>query len=94
MSVEKATNKLSAYITIRGEIAHRVQHTEGVKKVICTKFRDFAERLVDKTDASVRQHIEPLTGRLFKLRPQLKHETFPRHNRVLQRRPLWLMSSC
>lgn len=57
MGAEDAKKKLDAYITIRGQIAHRVKHNEGVYKSWGTDFLAHVERLVEKSDAAVADHL-------------------------------------
>jgi len=57
MSVASAAEKLDEYVTIRGNIAHRTAHDEAVHKNWGTDFLRHAERLVEKSEAAVNDHL-------------------------------------
>jgi hypothetical protein len=62
MNSEDASSKLDYYITVRGNIAHRVSHDETVYKDWGTDYLAHVERLVNVTDQKVSSHIASLTG--------------------------------
>jgi ElaB/YqjD/DUF883 family membrane-anchored ribosome-binding protein len=62
MSATKSKNKLDKYVTIRGQIAHRVQHTQKVYKSWSTDYLAFVEKLVEKTDEAVKAHLQTQVG--------------------------------
>jgi hypothetical protein len=62
MTAEQAKEKLDRYIVVRGEIAHRVQHAESVRKSWSTDFLSHVQRLVEKTDAEVATFIDQTVG--------------------------------
>lgn len=62
MSSQQASEKLDNYITVRGNIAHRLTHDETVYKDWGTDYLSHVERLVSRTDEKVRGHIESLAG--------------------------------
>lgn len=63
MSADEAKKKLDDYITIRGQIAHRVKHDEGVYKSWGTDYLAHAERLVEKTDDAVATHLASVVAK-------------------------------
>ncbi len=62
ISATSAAKKLDSFITLRGQIAHRLKHDEAVYKSWGTTYLDHVEKLVEKTDDAVRNHIEDLVG--------------------------------
>ena len=60
MNSQQASEKLDEYIVVRGNIAHRTIHDENVYKSWGTDFLSHVERLVEKTDESVRRHVNSL----------------------------------
>ena len=62
MSTEKASEKLEEYMTIRGNIAHRVDHNEAVYKNWGTDFLNHVERMAEKTEQAVFNHLTKITG--------------------------------
>lgn len=63
MKAEDAADKLDHYITVRGQIAHRVKHDENVYKDWGTDYLQHVIRLVEKTDEAVRAHVESAVGK-------------------------------
>lgn len=63
MSADDAKKKLDEYITMRGQIAHRVKHDEEVYKAWGTDYLAHVERLVEKTDSAVAEHLNGLVGK-------------------------------
>jgi hypothetical protein len=62
MKSEQAGKKLDEYITIRGNIAHRIKHDEAVYKNWSVDFLGHVQRLVERTDETVKQHLTTVTG--------------------------------
>jgi hypothetical protein len=62
MSATNAGAKLDGYITLRGQIAHRVKHSTGVYKNLSTDYLSHVERLVEKTDNAVAVHLKKQLG--------------------------------
>ena len=58
-----AASKLDGYVSVRGQIVHRLRHDEAVYKSWGTDYLNHVERLVQATDEAVRAHIEGLLGR-------------------------------
>ncbi len=63
MGAEQAGEKLDEYITIRGNIAHRLHHDETVYKNWGTDYLNHVQTLVEKCDQAVAAHLQTLTGR-------------------------------
>lgn len=63
MSAENAKTKLDGYITARGQIAHRVHHDDTVYKSWGTDFLHHVEKLVEKTDKVVSEHLLSLVNK-------------------------------
>lgn len=59
---ENSRKKLNKYVSLRGQIAHRVHHTGSVYKSWSTDYLAFVQKLVGVTDAKVRAHIEASVG--------------------------------
>jgi hypothetical protein len=67
MTAAKARSKLDHYVELRGSIAHRGAALTSVKKVQVTDYFDFLKRLVGRTGAAVRRHVDTVTPvRLWK----------------------------
>jgi hypothetical protein len=64
MSREGAVKKLDNLVTLRGEIAHRVETTKVVKRAGVEAHRDFLYRLAVKSSNSVRSHLKTRTGKV------------------------------
>jgi hypothetical protein len=62
MTVAQAETKLDEYITIRGNIAHRVAHDETVYKNWGEDYLKHVSTLVDKTEGAVHAHLAAVTG--------------------------------
>jgi hypothetical protein len=62
INAQQASEKLDYYITVRGNIAHRLNHDEAVYKNWSTDYLSHVERLVSKTDEKVPGHISALIG--------------------------------
>jgi RiboL-PSP-HEPN len=60
MSAEQARQKLDQYITIRGNIAHRIKHDETVYKNWGKGFLLHVVRLVEKSDEIINNHLHSL----------------------------------
>lgn len=63
MKPDEAAEKLDYYITVRGQIAHRVKHDEAIYKNWGADYLQHVTRLVEKTDEAVRAHVEGATGK-------------------------------
>jgi hypothetical protein len=63
MNANDAKGKLDRYITIRGQIAHRVSHDESVYKNWGTDYLAHVERLVEKTDEAVASFVLDTVGK-------------------------------
>jgi hypothetical protein len=61
MSSQQASEKLDEYITVRGNIAHRLTHDTNIYKNWGTDYLSHVERLVAKTDERVYGHVVTLT---------------------------------
>lgn len=62
MKASTARDKLDEYVTLRGDIAHRVTSTTPVYKADGSDYLNHVVRLSDKTDDTVRKHIEKVVG--------------------------------
>lgn len=62
MSSTHAANKLDAFISMRGEIAHRGAVERAVSKQTVVDFLNHVQRLVRKTGKSVNKSVEDATG--------------------------------
>lgn len=62
MSASKAARKLDKYVTVRGDIAHRVRHDDAVHKSWTADYLGHILHLADKTDDAVRRHVKSLVG--------------------------------
>jgi hypothetical protein len=62
MKNETAGEKLDKFITVRGQIAHRLTHDKSVYKSWGTSYLSHVQKLVEKTDEAVRAHVEGLVG--------------------------------
>ena len=62
MTAETASTELDRFISIRGNIAHRVKHEETVHKNWAKGFLAHVTKLVDKTDESLHHHLLSLTA--------------------------------
>jgi len=58
MSSKRASDKLDKYVTVRGNIAHRVKHDESVYKNWSADYLNHVQRLVDATDDAVAGHLK------------------------------------
>lgn len=58
-----AVKALDELITLRGSIAHRVQHSKSVHKSTVTAAVELVSRLAAKSTNSVRQHVHATTGK-------------------------------
>lgn len=58
MSSERAATRLDDFITIRGEIAHRVTRKEAVYKGLGISYLTHVEKLVGITDTEVAEHLK------------------------------------
>jgi RiboL-PSP-HEPN len=57
MTAETARAKLDRFISIRGNIAHRIKHEETVHKSWDKEFLTHVTRLVDLTDEALNHHL-------------------------------------
>lgn len=62
MSAVRAAKKLDDYITVRGNIAHRVKHDADVYKDWGTDYLNHVQRLVGATDDAVAGHLAKYLG--------------------------------
>lgn len=62
---EQVRTRLDEYIKLRGEIAHRGDAAQSIRKNECTAFLSLVERLVQATDTAVSDHLRRLTGSGF-----------------------------
>ena len=62
MSADQAAAKLDEYMTIRGNIAHRIKHDETVYKNWGKDFLSHVVLLVNKSDIAIGSHLHTLTG--------------------------------
>lgn len=62
MSANRAAQKLDDYITVRGNIAHRVKHDEDVYKNWGTDYLNHVQRLVTATDDATSEHLAKFLG--------------------------------
>jgi RiboL-PSP-HEPN len=63
MTVIRAQTKLDKFVTLRGEIAHRGDAAESVKKSQVTDYFSFIKQLTAKTGGSVNRHVNTITGK-------------------------------
>ena len=61
-NVEKARTRLDRFVTLRGEIAHRMRADAKVGKKDGRTFHNHVGLLAGKTDATVREHLITVTG--------------------------------
>jgi hypothetical protein len=62
MTTENACAELERFISIRGNIAHRIKHEETVHKIWAKDFLSHVTRLVDLTDEALHHHIFQITA--------------------------------
>jgi hypothetical protein len=62
ISAADAQKKLDRYITLRGQIAHRLKHNSTVYKNWSADYLQHVQRLVEKTDDAVAAHIQKQLG--------------------------------
>ncbi len=62
ISYSEVCEKLDEYITMRGNIAHRIRHEQELYKGAAKKFLALVTQLVRKTDEAVACHLTNLTG--------------------------------
>ncbi|MFY8117443.1 MAG: HEPN domain-containing protein [Roseateles sp.] len=63
MTKTKASEKLEQYVTIRGNIAHRIRHDEQVYKNWSTDYLNHIEGLVDATESAISDHLQGITAK-------------------------------
>ncbi len=63
MSIARAREKLDEFVTLRGDIAHRVNASTPVHKSRVEEFRDHVERLVALTDDYVNAQVRADIGK-------------------------------
>lgn len=63
MTKETAARKLDEFISMRGDIAHRLKSSDNVKKNAGTRFLNHVERLAKATDAALFDHLRKQLGR-------------------------------
>jgi hypothetical protein len=62
----QARKKLDDFVTLRGNVAHRGVHGDGVKRKDVVDYFKLVRSLADKTGEKVNSHVEEITGkRLF-----------------------------
>jgi hypothetical protein len=61
-TVATAISRLDDFVTLRGELAHRLKATTAVKKKHGEDFFSHAKMLAEKIDLTVRNHLHTLTG--------------------------------
>lgn len=62
MSSARAMEKLDEYITVRGNIAHRIRDEGNVAKVLGFQYLSHVISIVYRTEAAVEQHLHRATG--------------------------------
>jgi hypothetical protein len=63
MTVNRATQKLDKYVSLRGDIAHRGRGLTSVRKFQVKDFFEFIEKLAAKTGDAVGAHVQKITGK-------------------------------
>jgi HEPN superfamily RiboL-PSP-like protein len=63
MNPKRASSKLDRYVELRGDIAHRGQHSSSVKKSHVRDYFKFIEQLAGKTGGAVNRHVKQITGK-------------------------------
>jgi len=61
MAAQSASTALDDYMTIRGNIAHRIRHVDTVHKSWAKRFLSHVRRLVETTDEAVHEHMSKLS---------------------------------
>ena len=61
VSSTRIRKKLDKYVTLRGAIAHRGQHSKSVKKSQVDDYFNFIKRLAAKTGGTVNTHVKSIT---------------------------------
>jgi hypothetical protein len=61
MNSSKAAQKLDAYVSLRGNIAHRGKDAETVRKDQVVDYFGFIKRLAGKTGGTVNKHVRSIT---------------------------------
>ena len=64
-SVATATKRLDDFVTLRGELAHRLKAAAAVTKKHGEDFFSHSSLLAAKIDISVRDHLHTLTGKHY-----------------------------
>ena len=59
------SSRLDAFISLRGELAHRGKADSPISKSQCKSFLTLVERLVESTEVAVSSHLIDLTGHSF-----------------------------
>lgn len=62
MPSAQATKKLDHYMTIRGNIAHRINHENKIYKNDVKDFLGHIATLIEKSDTAISIHLQSLTG--------------------------------
>ncbi|WP_191485987.1 HEPN domain-containing protein [Pseudomonas syringae pv. atrofaciens] len=62
MSATRAADKLDEYITIRGNIAHRIRDKDAVKKSVGFQYLNHVIQIVYRTEKTVADYLERETG--------------------------------
>jgi hypothetical protein len=62
MGADEAKKKLDKYITLRGQIAHRLKHDSTVYKNWSKDYLKHVEHLVKTTDGAVAKHLQKQLG--------------------------------
>lgn len=63
MTVKRAREKLDAYVSLRGEIAHRGKAASAVRKAQVQDYFEFIKKLASKTGGTVNTHVRKITGK-------------------------------
>lgn len=61
-SAQRSEDQLRALIRLRGKIVHRVSTSQPIQRVEASRGRQLIARLAERTDATLRDYLESLTG--------------------------------
>jgi len=64
-TIATATSRLDNFITLRGELAHRLKATAAVTKKNGEDFFSHTQLLAEKIDLTVKDHLHALTGKNY-----------------------------
>jgi RiboL-PSP-HEPN len=62
MSAVQSSDKLEKFMTVRGDIAHRTQTNKAVYKNWGTNYLNLIEKLVEKTEETIFDHLRSVTS--------------------------------